>query len=73
MTVVVFDDIRSLVHFIVGVIACFFPILGLIFIAYEVAEYLYKRRKGKETYNQFIGDIIEFYVGYFFPKALLDF
>ena len=70
MTIVVFDDWKSYIHVLVGIVTWFFPLLLFIYITYEVVEYLYKKRKGRESFKQFVGDFIEFYIGYYMGRGL---
>lgn len=61
MRIEVYDDINSIVHTILGFITL--PIglwVYVIFSAYELIEYLVKHN---ETIEDFIGDIMEYFIG----------
>jgi len=62
----VFDDKRSMIHLIAGMLAVFSIVFFIIFVLYETAEYIYKHRRKKETADKFIGDLLEFLCGYGF-------
>ena len=63
MRVEVWDDKFSIGHTILGAIAYFLPVVWAIFLAYEVIEFAYKRRRRKEPPANFIGDLLEFAFG----------
>lgn len=60
MRINVLDDKWSVLHVLLGVLAYFLPAVFLVFLFYELAEYLYKRR---ETAREFVGDLFEFFYG----------
>ena len=55
----VFDDWRSIIHFIVGGLSLFFPFLLPVFMAYELVEYCLKR----EYIGYYVGDLMEYLAG----------
>jgi len=61
MQIVIFDDKRSLLHFLAGVLATLWPQLLLVYLVYEVIEYEFSNC---ETKANFIGDLAEFAFGY---------
>jgi len=63
MRILVYDDKCSLLHFPCGVLAYFMPKFFLVFVAYELVEFCYKRQKKKEKAEHFIGDLFEFFAG----------
>jgi hypothetical protein len=60
MMVEVFDDWKSVVHSVIGGATYFFPLLCIIFLIYELVEYLLRYESIKCT----IGDILEFTAGF---------
>jgi len=64
-TVVIFDDKWSLLHFAVGALAGFFgfPGLWLVYIMYELIEFVRKR-------DTIAGDAFEFLIGYGFGAMI---
>ena len=63
MRVEVFDDWKSLGHFLLGVSAVSLPWITPFFLGYELIEFYYKRKRRREKIGEFIGDLIEFLVG----------
>jgi len=61
MKLEVFDDKHSLIHFLCGVLSYFWLSIFIIFIFYEIIEFIYK--KGKEKPQNFLGDVAEFLFG----------
>jgi len=57
------DDVHSIAHVILGILSYFFPIIFIIFIFYEVAEFMYKQRRGEERPQNLMGDVLEFCLG----------
>jgi len=72
MKVEIFDDWKSIFHFILGFINAFVVGFFLLFLLYEVLEHLYKRHRKEETIEQFYGDLIEFIIGYACGESMLD-
>jgi hypothetical protein len=65
----VFDDWKSVIHTVVGGATYFFPLLSIIFLIYELAEYLLRYDSIKCTY----GDICEFSIGFTIVGLLCEF
>ena len=63
MQVKVWDDWKSIAHTLVGVVAYFIPALFIVFLAYELVSFAYKRKHKQESVRDFIGDLIEFVFG----------
>ncbi len=66
MQITIFDDKKSLIHFALGLISPFIPLLIVIFVIYEFLEYSFSNC---ETMECFIGDIAEFSLGYLIAGA----
>lgn len=66
MNVEVFDDWKSIFHFFIGIASYYFPFLFLIFIFYELIEFIIKKEKKKF----YVGDILEFSLGVTFIHFL---
>jgi len=64
MRIEIFDDKHSLSHLILGGLACKIPFITPLFLLYEVVEFCYKRKRKKETVQHFIGDLVEFMLGF---------
>jgi glucose uptake protein GlcU len=60
MKVVVFDDWYSVVHYIIGVVSYFIPLLAIIFFAYQLIEHFVKHESADFT----VGDCFEFCLGF---------
>lgn len=56
----VFDDKLSIIHSIAGALTNIIPSIVIIFFFYELIEYC----TGKDKPNNYIGDILEFCLGY---------
>lgn len=65
--VVLFDDWFSIGHFILGFLTFFSSKFAWIFIFYELIEFLYKK---EEKAKNFVGDLIEFFLGIAFGCLL---
>ena len=63
MKVEVFDDYQSIGHFLLGISSVFIPQIFYIFLAYELIEFCLKKGKKKEKAWNFIGDLLEFFMG----------
>jgi len=63
MRIEVFDDEKSIGHFLLGVSSVFIPYFFFGFLAYEVIEFCFKKKKRKEKAQDFIGDLFEFTFG----------
>jgi len=63
MRVEVFDDHQSIGHFLLGVSSVFIPQIFYIFLAYELIEFCLKKGKKREKARNFIGDLLEFFMG----------
>ena len=59
----VFDDWQSVGHFLLGVSSVFIPQIFYIFLAYELIEFCLKKGKKREKARNFIGDLLEFFMG----------
>ena len=68
MRVEVFDDRKSVLHFILGFIPFFRPAIFIGFLAYELVELASKKEKVK----YFLGDLLEYSLGFTFGSLLLD-
>jgi len=65
MKIELFDDFFSLFHLPLGFLTFFFPKIFFIFFFYELVEFAYKnRKKVEEPASNYIGDIVEFLLGY---------
>jgi len=66
---VVFDDLFSIGHVVLGFVAAFIPFLRvasvMVFLLYELVEFMYRNRRGgvPEPIENFVGDILEFFLG----------
>ena len=63
MRVEVFDDYQSIGHFLLGVSSVFIPQIFYFFLAYELIEFCLKKKKKREKAQNFIGDMLEFFLG----------
>ena len=63
MRVEVFDDYQSIGHFLLGISSVFIPQIFYIFLAYELIEFCLKKGKKREKTRNFIGDLLEFFMG----------
>jgi len=71
MKVDVLDDKKSLIHLAVGFLTIFTITFFVIFVFYELAEFIYKNRKGcEESVENFIGDLLEYFMGLGFATLL---
>jgi len=61
MKLEVFDNKYSFIHLLCGILSYFYPFIFVIFIFYEMIEFIYK--KGKEKPQNFLGDVVEFLFG----------
>ena len=61
MKLEVFDNKHSFIHFLCGILCYFWLSIFIIFIFYEIIEFIYK--KGKEKPQNFLGDVVEFLFG----------
>jgi len=59
----VFDDWQSVGHFLLGVSSVFIPQIFYIFLAYELIEFCLKKGRKREKARNFIGDLLEFFMG----------
>jgi len=66
----VFDDWYSIGHAIAGVLVPLFWPLAIIFFAYELIEFCFKRKEKKADY---VGDILEFSFGSLVGSCILQF
>jgi len=60
MKVAVFDDWYSVMHYVVGVVSYFIPLLAIIFFAYQLAEHFVNHEPAEFTF----GDCLEFCLGF---------
>ena len=63
MKVEVFDDYQSIGHFLLGVSSVFIPYFFFGFLAYEIIEFCFKKGRKREKARNFIGDLLEFFMG----------
>ena len=63
MRVEVFDDYQSIGHFLLGVSSVFIPQIFYFFLAYELIEFCIKKGRKREKARNFIGDLLEFFMG----------
>ena len=63
MKVEVFDDYQSIGHFLLGISSVFIPPIFYFFLAYELIEFCLKKGKKREKARNFIGDLLEFFMG----------
>lgn len=64
MNIEIFDDPASLIHFILGILTYFFPVLLVVFLFYEFIEFIYRhRKKHPEKLKCFLGDVTEYLLG----------
>jgi len=56
----IFDDKLSIIHTIAGSLTNIIPAISIIFLFYELIEYCI----GKDHIDRYIGDILEFCLGY---------
>ena len=63
MKVEVFDDYQSIGHFLLGVSSVFIPQIFYFFLAYELIEFCIKKGRKREKARNFIGDLLEFFMG----------
>ena len=68
----VFDDWQSIGHFLLGVSSVFLPQIFFIFLAYELIEFCFKKKKKREKAQDFIGDLLEFTFGAGLTAISLD-
>lgn len=61
MKVEIFDDLFSIGHVILGVIALFVTWIVIVYVAYQIIEFCMK--KGREPAINMVGDIVEFFFG----------
>ena len=59
----VFDDWQSIGHFLLGVSSVFIPYFFFGFLAYEIIEFCFKKGRKREKARNFIGDLLEFFMG----------
>jgi len=59
----VFDDYQSIGHFLLGISSVFIPPIFYFFLAYELIEFCLKKGKKREKARNFIGDLLEFFMG----------
>lgn len=77
MKVEVFDDLHSLGHLILGFLTAIIPFLRvaivMLFILYEIVEFMYKYgvKKKREPVENFIGDILEYFLGLGFGAVVV--
>ena len=72
MMVSIFDDKKSVVHLFAGMLSVFSIAFLVVFVLYETAEFIYKRRRKKEFTDDFVGDLLEFLCGYSFVNILAE-
>ncbi len=64
MEIEVFDDKVSVLHFIAGLFTCVYPVIFILFLFYELIEFMYRYRKRRgERVKKFIGDLVEYLLG----------
>jgi len=71
MKVELFDDFFSIGHTLLGILAYFHISFFIIFLFYELIEFCYKYGRKEETLANFVGDLCEFIIGYFFISLVL--
>lgn len=67
MAKIIFDDLKSHWHAVIG----FFSAFLLVFSIGIIAIYIWYQRQEKETIGFTLGDLIEFLVGYVYGLAVL--
>jgi F0F1-type ATP synthase assembly protein I len=60
MKVVVFDDWYSVIHYVIGVVSYFIPLLAIIFFIYQIVEHFVNHELAEFT----LGDCFEFCLGF---------
>lgn len=68
MWIDVFDDKLSIFHFVLGILAYFYPVFFIVFLFYELIEHLYIGRR-----DHFFGDLTELIYGFAFTRLLILF
>ncbi|OYT55906.1 MAG: hypothetical protein B6U77_00755 [Candidatus Hecatellales archaeon ex4484_218] len=69
MRVQVFDDWFSVGHLLLGFLALITPLIFIIYLLYELVEFMFKHPK--EKISCFIGDILEFFCGLGFGYLII--
>ena len=72
MQVNVFNDWFSLGHLVLGLLTPVSLLFFLGFLLYELVEFMYKKPKGKEKVEDFLGDLFEFMFGAGFSTLFLS-
>jgi len=65
MKIEIFDDKFSIGHFVLGALTPLYPKVFLIFLFYEMIEFIYKHKfkKKREKVANFLGDLTEYFWG----------
>ena len=69
MQVVIFDDKLSCIHFVLGLIAHYIPLISMIFLGYQLLSKAFK----KEAFKIMIGDLCEFSLGLLTTSIITSF